>query len=387
MPPPRDLSPSVIAAGRTEKVVSDVSQCFTTARAPPTPDYLKPYRKSHTMAVGAHHPMSPARARDPQLPADKVYGATNDYSDSAAKCLTSPTKVDPNARPHRYQSEKLEPLGQKREYNWKLPESAENATFGKKTNKSESAKNVMYPPGKQEGSPVKEAGYQAQRGYNWNVNPAQTRFGRAGKPADGAHLLEQPMETTIVPSPTKAARELQHAPLGKTLVAGMAPPIDKTMTFGKTQKVDKTKDSASYILHGGDAPPKDDPTLGTFSYKSPMLRKAKEQDRAQRGEEDRTFGVPSVRSDKPTPDPHRTKVTSGTGYAGDANAGDLLYAGDAAVVAKKGLSLDECIALSERCQFGLSRSQIQTAYQKATTRKGPVTAYAFSQAVTDCGFD
>jgi hypothetical protein len=201
--------------------------------------------------------------------------------------------------------------------------------------------------------------------------------------------------TSLIPSPTKAVQQLNHAEIGSPRRTGCAPPeaYDPKRTFGKTDK--HRSDTAATLLQNGAGV---EDQVGKFCYASPTLAKLKETDR-QHSAGDVSFGAART---IPLPPPHKVKVTpSGNTYIGDANAGDLLYSGETASVARVPLTLEECKGLSDRCSFNLTPEQVRIAYERAqrsgpqSPSKGrshgpsalaPVNAVTFARAVTECGF-
>lgn len=382
MPRSGDVLPDMPAAGKagtTAANSSSLTETLTGYKAPPTPDTLRPFRQSGRGPVGAgtsHYSKGSAF----QVP-DARFGRKNRYDESTATRFQEMKEPVFQPKTREYASELKEPLGKSMTYGFKMPEEMQGGEFkfGKPTNTSEPVKTVMYPPeGPGAVSAAKEPMAQTQRGYDWakvQIDPTDFRFGAVAK--RGKEESYNP--TQLVPLATVQQRVQSGGEVGRPRKAGYAPQADPNHTFGLTASGQR-ESMAQVLMQTADAPT----DIGKSTIKSATLRKLRDADRATNPvDESRSFGMPSVRSDKPPP--VAPKITGNTNFGDEPSANQLLFpTPDTRAGAAKALAcVDDAEVLANRCKFGLSRSEVEQAYGHAARKAVPVTVASFKQAVDD----
>lgn len=381
--PRGDALPAMPAAGKagtTAANSSSLTETLTGYKAPPTPDRLRPFRQSGVGPVGqgsSHY----AKGTAFHVP-DQRFGRANRYDESTASRFREMREPVFQPKTREYASELREPLGKSMTYGYKMPEHMKAAEFkfGKSSNNSEPVKTVMYPPeGPGSTSANKEAMYQTQRGYDWakvQIDPTEFRFGAVVK----KQRDESYNPTTLVPLSTMEQRQQSAGDIGRPRISGYAPPPQPGQTFGITQAPKPGETMAEVLTQHGDLPT----DLGSTTTKSATLRKLKAQDRERGALDDtRSFGMPSVRTDKAPP--AQPKITGATNFGDEPTANQLLFpAPDTTGASGRVLAdADEAEVLANRCKFGLSRAEVEKAFNYAARQSASVTVAAFKKAVDD----
>lgn len=221
---------------------------------------------------------------------------------------------------NKYASHKLEPLAKSLTRNYVLPDHVQdkNFTYGNKTDFNDYvAKDVIAPNNiKIEKDPEVQAlyikthgnyecGQQRDRNYNWKFDPKTHVFGKhVFVPEDGAKRCLQPdfavdefPRTRIVKKNVEDYRNFRQEPIGKVknLSQTTTNNITSDHVFGFTSKIKDEWDAAKCI--SGNPTEKEvqpDKDLGKsiqFGYRNTP----------HNGDEERVFGVPTIRSDIPNP--------------------------------------------------------------------------------------
>ncbi len=339
----RDWTPSVRAAGKTFQTEDreGITAELREAVVPPTPKNVAPFRKSFQARVGlmARHW---GFRNDPEIPADEVCGMKNEYASSAEECLRAAASFKglnalaaENAE-KKYLRNRKEPLGASAEAPYELPPKTkkENFAFGIASDKSESAKSLIYAGTDRDSERIvpTDPGRQKDRKYDWakvKIDPTRFRFGRASS-ADAITTKElfQPQTVThILPRIVQDFESVARPHLEMTQNLGFGSRKQKKdFTYGYSNRADEM---GTRLLIGGsgNAPEPDDPNLGRTFCKSVTLRHLRESDsaarRAQGEDPNRVFGCPSVRLDLRRP--KYRKVTNPNNYGDEPSGGSLLY--------------------------------------------------------------
>lgn len=377
---------------------------FTFGERPPTPDSIKPFRKSAMTTVGRtiHH----FGTRNDALPDENFrYGKKGDYDITVEECLR-PVVVDKMgalAAEHaeqRYLSSKREPLGKTPGCPYGLPDHLERNGFGMPTRNSENAKNVIYSCGDREAPELHPAGAQRNRRYDWanaGIDPTKHRFGVQGKPTgkDDTRDLIAPREpqTVLLPRITRDVQSLTQFEVGKPRNLGLGVPttVDASSApAGKLVKSDGSNVRTLMSSHGTGDDTAYERSVGKIACRSSTLRKLKEEDKLATGSlnSGRTFGAPTVREDLPRP--LFRKVTNSTNYGDDVGAGALIYPNR---YISKGIDekyfteeydLEGIKAIAVKCDFGLSDKDIAKVFN-ACQKNGTTSVEMFKDTCYDMG--
>jgi len=219
-----------------------------------------------------------------------------------------------NLKESRYASNQKEPLAQtlNRNYKWPQQIQTDNFAFGVSVVHSESTKEVLYNhPGIHEDEKARQlyikshlqydSGEQKNREYQWPFDPKNHVFGRSGKMIlNEAKLCVQPEtadessfpKTKIVKKNVEDFKDFACDKLGHTKNLGQTTQnIDSDHVFGfKSKKVELW--NAAKCIHGeatsNDVQP--DADLGKST-------KYGNRNLAHCGDEERVFGVPTIRND------------------------------------------------------------------------------------------
>lgn len=198
-----DPIPGIPTAGVTTTIKNEGTQnCIQPERfylkdTPSTPPHVKKYRKSFHNQPGIRQ-VHPGMLGDNNRPPTHIYGKPTGESEHVEKVIKA-QNLEGLAEYHneikegQYESHKREPLGKSYMRGFKLPEQTEDPQFkyGVPTIGSESAKDVLYPRGREkEEDPMVQAMYnkthgafgageQKHRDYVWPVPAERHRFGYA----------------------------------------------------------------------------------------------------------------------------------------------------------------------------------------------------------------
>lgn len=261
-----------------------------------------------------------------------------------------------------YHSSKLEPLGKSMNRGHVLPQGmGEEVPFGRpvgavEKSKANEALKIIFPAESSGGAPEADAasiehqqyvlthgdyypGEQRRRGYDWaaaNIDPATHSFGMAApeKHTDGVAKALNPtldgkgLNATIVSKRIEDFKLADADELGrcKTLGCHGAGRPDDAHTFGMPSRRSGTKEwSVGELI------------VGDYSIEEQMpdanLGKSLRRGFRNVGGEDRSYGVPSIRTDIPAPSTR--SVADVRNYGNEPNASHLLYTGDNPNVAEE----------------------------------------------------
>ena len=393
----RDPAPMLRPAGKVFETPSGgIMAELQHQSRPPTPDHVKPFRKSFTASVGnsGRH----FGYRNDPLPAEETrFGRRNEYDSSTEACL-NPTansdklnKLAAEKAEKSYLSSKREPLGKSAATNYSVPDKLLREGFGDASKSSENAKSVIYSCPQKESPLLHEPGAQRSRKYDWakaKLDPTSFRFGcnTSGNGINTKELFTPPVSTKILPKIVNEHQSVTQPSLSKTKNFGFG---DRAQTadfmYGKSVAIDPL--NAKMLIAGAGAPLDTDDTLGRPLCKSATLRHYREQDQ-KKSDPNRVFGVPTVRNDIPRP--KHVKVTNGNNYGDDVGTSSLLYPnryvanGIEEGLFTRPMTLEQLKGISERCNFGLDESAIQKAFKKAA-KDGKASVDTFREAVFDLG--
>ena len=239
----------------------------------------------------------------------------------------------------QYASNVREPLGASYSRGHNLPNKVDESEFkfGVPTVGSESAKNLVYPAGreKEEKPEVSDMynkthgafgpGEQKNRNYVWPAN--QDRFGYAEQrvPGGAANSLHPERlggafpKTVIVKKTVEDFNAVQKDHLGASKNLGQGkPPVDPDQAFGSTRRNDEDWNAAMCLTGSySDAEMQPDRDLGTCV-------KANCKNEVRRAEDsNRVFGAPSIRTDIPFKE--KKSVADHQNYGDEPDAVDLLF--------------------------------------------------------------
>jgi len=343
----RDPYPNYRPAGYQPKYGTEraVESLKPEAReGPGTPEHIKKYRKSYKNATGqtiTHY----GKVNDVLPSADFTYGLQTAGSEHVPHVLTDNGLQGINGykralKEEAYARNQKEPLGQSLSRNYQYPDSVhgDEFRFGVPTKGSESAKDVMYTPAslntdqqardlyiKSHG--MYDAGEQRKRDYQWPFNPQDHVFGRTEKlVADEGRFCLQPEtadqsafpNTKIVKKNVEDFKDFNADHLGKTKnLAQVNQYVNQDHVYGYKPK-DKEPWNVAKCITGQAVytQVKEDDSLGKsnrFGYKNV----------AKTGDDDRVFGVPTIRSD--IEKPSMKSVADPNNYGDEPGSIGLLF--------------------------------------------------------------
>mmetsp|Transcript_36684 Transcript_36684/g.42870 ORF Transcript_36684/g.42870 Transcript_36684/m.42870 type:complete len:437 (-) Transcript_36684:294-1604(-) len=416
-----DPAPQVRPAGKIWApeeggVRADITQNTLNNNRIATPEGLKPFRKDYAMALASptrHYgfrtdsPRDTMRAYGMKLVRDGSVEASLNPNSNADKM----NSLSAEHAEQRYLSHRKEPLGRVPDPSIPIPDRLLRDGFGKLTEPSESAKSVIYSSTNKDAKQLNPAGEQKTRNYNWastGVDPTVHRFGLANEvaPITTKQLMNPQQAAHVLPKIVKDFNSVSQPQLGKTRSLGFGNrTVGADHTYGKTQPRDVL--NAKQLITGAAIQEIDRPDLhgddseynqlgGTF-VKSITQRKIRSEDRKAMNESQsfggtgRSLGVPSVRTDIPKPDEGSRKITNGVNYGDDVAAKHLLYPNQYisnGIMGKYfagGRTLDELKALATKLEFGLTDTQMETAFLRVQV-EGKASVEDFKNALTDLGY-
>lgn len=238
-----------------------------------------------------------------------------------------------------YRSHVREPLGQSYIRGTEFPGDVgtEHFSFGKPSTTSENAKGLIYYKeallDKRSRSrdartqallhPEREVTRQIDRNYDWEkaqIDPNTHRFGRCEPPnLNGvARSLKYNDDTKVASRRQQQVRSFQHDRLGKAReVRGVLRNLGHDFVFGRVENPDEWGVKKCIV---GEYPLKDqlpDEDLGLST------RKLSKIELVPANPDDRAYGIPSIRYDKPPP--LMRSVADPQNYGNESNCKGLLY--------------------------------------------------------------
>jgi len=352
---------------------------------------------------------------DPKPGDNFVFGKKTAVSDHVPNVVKYPemsklAEYNNDLNEAKYGSHKREPLGKPMPRNYEFPEEVkkEDFKFGVKVVDSESAKVVLFPEnGEKHESPEVQAmylkthgnyepGQQKERGYKWPVDKSNFRFGyqENDREENGAAKCVQPErfgdvfpKTTIVQKTVEDYIEVTKDELGKVKNLGQSG--DPNMAFGAKVKKGGEEWNAALCIHGDPssaqevAPDKD---LGKCAKANctNTVRKP--------GDENRVFGVPTVRNDIPRKD--KRSVADHQNYGDEPGACELLFPsnylefGVSEADFNASREKDEIKMIFENIGFKYKIGKFNAIYSKAQeySKNGEVSVRTFLEAVKELHF-
>ena len=341
----------IASASALEGVNADMSlrQDLYYQPSTTTPDSIKKYRESTRQKIGVKQ-LHPGIYDDPKDYENLVHGVPTADSDHVPDCIKG-ANIDGNkffmnqlAESH-YASSKREPLGKSIVRNYKFPEIVKNDDFrfGIPTTGFFNAKELLYNGNLAEPDNVKllyykthgltDPGQQSTRFYKWNFDPKNHKFGYfQDKEIDGAkkslmtdNLFNPYPQTKIVGKRLEDFRQATEDMLGKSKYHGTLNPKfhDENHTFGKECKLGDQW-NAGRCIHG------DENTVTKKSVEPDIdlgrnVKYAAKLKSLQPVERDlnKTYGVPSIRSDLPMK--KIKSVSDIKNYGDEPDVYELLY--------------------------------------------------------------
>lgn len=403
---------SVPAAGVKTKATTDSSaRCLDFPDRPTTPHEVRKYRKSFFDEPGQrviHYGLiDDVKGMD----YSRACGKTTTHSDHVPDVLahgpqTTMQEYLNDRKESIYRSVRTEPLGKSFQRGTELKNGCDdiNFAFGVGSNKSDSAKTMIYPQTNDDEDDahaqyVKShnsyyAGEQRKRDYSWKefgVDPNTHVFGKVDKNKiiGGVASCVQPDNSQptsmIIPKQVEDYRSMSADVLGKCKNLGQAAnrnlPADHAFGFvKKKQDISAAEAIMGSYSYGEQLPDKD---LGKSI--TPGWRNI--PDPQGPGDADRAFGCPTLRTDIAAPKVR--SVGDNQNYGDDTNAKALLhpsqYSGlgvdDDDFLAKR--PAEEIKSIFQSIVPGLSDGDFDKLYNRAQAVYGRVTVDSFRLALNE----
>ena len=395
------------AAGAALKTGQETtSGCLHLDERPSTPEKVQKWRRSKYAEPGQRviHPGLQDDYQGRSTSVDRTgyrFGKIKVESDHVEDIWSQPGAESDYAaaknsqRESVYQSAKREPLGKSYIRGHKLPvdifgKSADGGTtdaakmliYAKETPETTSGKELYV---KSHGS--YDPGEQKTRNYDWKGKDLMThRFGvgvgshvafNGMAPGAAAALSDTKVACAVTSTRVQNFKRLQDK-LGKPRHLGHARQVSKSHVFGnKSVRGEGDWDARQCIQ--GNYPPEDfDSDLGTTH--TPGFRNCNS---------DRTFGVPTIRSD--IPKYSKRSVADTQNYGDDANAQVLLHP---SLLTSMGLdeneldsqrSKDDILDIFTKAKPHLSKANIDfdECFQRASNGSSTTSLGAFRKAIID----
>ena len=404
----RDNAPWMETAGIStftgDQFGTSIAQQTEADRAE-TPDKLKKFRRSHLAPLGKGATRTSLMN---EVPEDVRFGVVGKKDDTAASCLAQAASLGMAATANEaaeriYKSHKAEPLGRSAQTHTRLPEKCQSSTFafGVSTKKKEGddAKTALASFGvgaRAEETAIDEAhrpiGKAKPRNYDWatvGIDPNAKRFGKLssanknGEALTMNHAVQgdpRTKQTVLLPRTVAESHAVSSEVLGKPKNLGFGDRSQgKDFAYGTRQKFDEY--GMKSLLSGGGFGNDEDPTLGRSISKIKSLRSghATIQDEP---EQNKTFGVPTVRYDLPRP--ANKRITNAKNYGDDASAAALLYPtsftanGLSDELFSRKLPLKEFQDLNARSSLGLSSDEVEKVFAHAVSNSNSGSGSASS---------
>lgn len=368
-----DTHPDLPAAGRVTAIASEGAlQCVQPdvsrgegASRPETPPEIKKYRKSSQNQPGAINKHWGAADDSVPLPASGAYGRKNVRSEGVESVIAPyPQSELMRWRLERqedlYHSSKLEPLGRSMNRGHVLPpEMGDSVPFGRPVGAVEKAKAgealaLIFPAeGQYEVAPEADSasiehkqyvrthgdyhpGEQKRRNYDWaaaGIDPAEYTFGGVAK-VKAVHgvakalnpQIEGSASATIVSKRIEDFKLADADELGRCKTLGCGGAAGQGHTFGIPSRRNDDEWGVGQLIAGD----------YSLEEQMPDVNLGKSLRRGFRNveaDEDRSFGVPTIRTDIPAPG--NKSVADNRNYGNEPNASNLLYRGENPNVAEE----------------------------------------------------
>eukprot|EP00331_Platyophrya_macrostoma_P007777 CAMPEP_0176430524 /NCGR_PEP_ID=MMETSP0127-20121128/14302_1 /TAXON_ID=938130 /ORGANISM="Platyophrya macrostoma, Strain WH" /LENGTH=419 /DNA_ID=CAMNT_0017812425 /DNA_START=6 /DNA_END=1265 /DNA_ORIENTATION=+ len=378
---------------------------------PSTPEHIKRWRQSYKHSTGQTI-THPGKVYDPLPDQQFPYGIKTKGSIHVDDVLVNKgdqgvKKFMKDLREDKYASHTREPLGRGYNRGHEFPPIVNNKDFrfGVSTKASESTKEVLYNPvGLFEPEETRkqyikshgmyDAGEQKKRDYNWKFNPDNHMFGKSEKIAsDEMKLCLMPEnkggdefpKTKIVSKHVEDFRDVAEEAVGKTRNLGQTNPyVNTEHRFGLQLRKKDDWDAAKCIRgEGTKLHVEPDQDLGR-STKHGFRNLTKP------GDDNRVFGVPTIRDD--IKKPKLKSVADTTAYGDDPAANEILFPQR---FADMGLTLEDFMKPRPKDQikrifaaigYEYKAGKFEGIYQRAQDimhTTGDVSVQAFMKAVQE----
>ncbi|CAM9721874.1 unnamed protein product [Scytosiphon promiscuus] len=281
-----------------------VASCVREEKRPGTPEAISKWRRSGTSLPGQRvlHPgqIGDVEEIDPKISFGSGGVKASDHVTDVWRQPGADTDVNRlklGLAETVYRSTQREPLGKGYQRGHQLPQKVKNKAFmfGVSSDKSEAAKELLYPrpsdPDMQESSLRCGPGEQRRRGYDWQVDIENHRFGRPGSLASPLCLDsggEPP--SGVVSKKLDDFRETQDT-IGRARNLGhnSRDHLGKHVYGREAVKRGPNEWDARACVEGDYGWAEQQPDVDLGKSITPGFRNAIAQGR--------TFGVPSIRSD------------------------------------------------------------------------------------------
>ncbi|KRX04848.1 hypothetical protein PPERSA_06482 [Pseudocohnilembus persalinus] len=304
------------SAGNCLKMTGlNISNGTQSNQEPSTPEHIKKYRKSYKQQHGKtilHYGVA-----DDVIDKSRPFGHKVLPSDHADQCLKNDqykgiNQLISEINENKYASRHKEPLGKRMERNYNFPQEtqSQNFRFGKVTQQNEyTGKEVMFPQEIQDNDGVQNyvksfgdqrVGCQKDRNYNWPVDKNQHRFGKQNSEVfdeikyclNQESLPDQFQKTTIVKKKQEDFRNYKEDPLGQPKNQGQVNSYVGSQTVYGARPKNQDEWSVGNCIKGEATlkqalPDSDLGKTNKFGFRNTT----------KPGDEDRCFGVPTIRDD------------------------------------------------------------------------------------------
>jgi len=342
------------AAGTTSLASEDAKSCIAPLqRQNSTPAIVKRFRRAEEPGMKTVH----WGLADRKLPPNgfaygrKTYGSEHVDDVFQSQQLSGFGEFKQEVHERVYASTFREPLGRSLQRGYVLPRvvSQPNFRFGVAQPPGDSAKEIIAPKGGSLENSSKDAaqylkshgsiqvGEQTSRNYQWPFDPREHRFGLRDVVRSTEDALQPAMQKTQIGARrNEEFRQTVGEMLGRSRNLGTGVRVAPDYAFGKSPV--KPEWTAGQCITGEPRPEAllPDRDLGK------SLRKGF-RNVPKPGDEDRPFGVPSVRYDLPKRS--QRSVTDAQNYGDDATAVEVIFPDN---WLRYGLSPDEMVRARDK---------------------------------------
>ena len=408
--PSWDSTPHMAAAGYIPRVDGEAATAENTlkpeffSQAPPTPEYMRKWRKDTSPGKTCLHP---GVADDAACHNIEVYGRVEPVGVKVHEVLnTAPrshlVEKAIEKKEAIYLSHKREPLGKPYTRGHAIPAAVAGAGFGRPTPQDvggEQSKELIHPPelvqSAQEHAQYVRShanynpGEQRRRGYSWvdkngPIDSSTYSFGGLTHPRDveGVSKLLNPStdaelsrRQVVVEKRLEDFREVASEPLGRVKTLGHGTLVSSEQVFGMPSQKGPEWGVHECMAKYSEEDQKPDADLGCSIR--PGWRNT--------APEGRVFGVPSIRNDISAPS--MKSITDHQNYGDEYGAGKLLYPtpyADAGVTTEDFLAPragGEIRAIFADAGFELDDAQFSAVFEKAADADGAVSIASFRIAL------